>query len=118
MILHQALAIEKMIAPCIGDCKCFNKLDQSRIDLRRGGGLVSAVGQFFRPGLFHPSRMLRAANRWQAVYMPIAKSDTIEEEKERDTEQRKFRLQVIGLTPPIARLKQGFDSPTERKILQ
>jgi len=29
MILHQTLAFKKMIASGVGNCKCFNKFDQS-----------------------------------------------------------------------------------------
>ncbi|MGY3076037.1 hypothetical protein ACVWZZ_002408 [Bradyrhizobium sp. LM6.10] len=31
MNLHQPLILEEMIAPCIGDCKGFNKFQQSTI---------------------------------------------------------------------------------------
>jgi hypothetical protein len=36
MILHQPLALTKMIAPSVGNCKCFDKLDQSEIYFSRG----------------------------------------------------------------------------------
>lgn len=77
MILHQTLALEEMIASCVGNCKGFSKLDQSRIDLRGGCEPWSTTMNFYRPCALHPDKMLRTGERKQGAYAPIVELDMI-----------------------------------------
>ncbi|MHC4049847.1 hypothetical protein [Bradyrhizobium sp. 25ACV] len=100
MILHQALAIEEMIASCVGNCKCFNKLDQSRIDLRRGCEPWSTTMNFSRPCALHPGKMLRVGKRKQDAYAPIVELDMIGNKTDKFSEDENGAVSLILRAPP------------------
>ena len=75
-----------MIASSIGNCKCFNKLDQSRIDVARGGAPRCAIKHFSHPFALHLGRMLRAAEGGQGDYASIVKLDMVGDKTDRLSE--------------------------------
>ena len=80
MIFHQTHAIKEMIVSSVGNCKCFNKLDQSRIDFSRARALRYPINHCPRSGARHPSRMQSQFVKWQSVFRSIVELGAIGDE--------------------------------------
>jgi hypothetical protein len=86
MMFHQPLAFKEMIAFSVGNCKCFNKFDQSGIYFRRGCAPWCTMKHFPHPCALHLRKMLRAAKKGQSVCTSIVELDMMEGKTDRLTE--------------------------------
>jgi hypothetical protein len=117
MIRHQTLAIEKMIASCVGDCKCFNKLDQSRIDLRGGCGPRSPIMNFSRPRALHLGKMLRTRDGKQGAYAPIVELDMIGNKTDRLSDDDIWCRETCTARDPVKNmLRHQMHDPATRPL--
>jgi hypothetical protein len=64
-----------MTASSVGNCKCFNKFDQSRIYFARGCTPWCTMKRFPHPRALHPRKMLRAARKGEGVYVSVVELD-------------------------------------------
>ncbi|MGY4367889.1 hypothetical protein ACVW1A_003954 [Bradyrhizobium sp. LB1.3] len=95
MIFHQPLTLKHMIAPRVGYCKSFNKLDQSRINVTWGYTSWCMMKHFPRLRTFHPRKMLRGVHEWQAAYTSVVELDTIESGTDTLSEAEKSGAELL-----------------------